>query len=245
MANKFSDRSELAAALWALRRVFLMVGAFSFVINVLMLVPSLYMLQVYDRVLASRNDSTLLMLSLLTVGLLGLMAGLEWVRSRLLVRAGSMLDADMNARVYHAAFEANLRGMGTNAGQAITDLTAVRQFVTGNGIFAFFDAPWFPIYLGVVFLLHPWLGTFALCGAIVLIGLAVTNQWATRGLLVQANAVAVQSANEATNNLRNAEVIHAMGMLRNIRQRWYEKYNKVIALQGLASDRAGSITSVS
>jgi len=245
MANKFTARSELAAALWALRRVFLTVGGFSFVINVLMLVPSLYMLQVYDRVLSSRNDSTLLMLSILVVGLLGLMSGLEWVRSRLLVRAGSMLDADMNARVYHAAFEANLRGMGTNAGQAITDLTTVRQFVTGNGIFAFFDAPWFPIYLGVVFLLHPLLGTFALCGAVIIIGLAVANQWATRGLLAQATAIAVQSANEATNNLRNAEVIHAMGMLRNIRQRWYDKYNKVIALQGLASDRAGSITSIS
>src|SRR4030095_4251855 len=158
MANKFTARSELAAALWALRRVFLTVGAFSFVINMLMLVPSLYMLQVYDRVLTSRNESTLLMVTLLAVGLLALMAGLEWVRSRLLVRAGSMLDAEMNARVYTAAFEANLRGAGTNAGQAINDLTAVRQFVTGNGIFAFFDAPWFPIYLAVIFLLHPWLG---------------------------------------------------------------------------------------
>src|SRR3954463_16162543 len=104
MANKFTAHSELAAALWALRRVFLTVGGFSFVINMLMLVPSLYMLQVYDRVLTSRNESTLLMVTLLAVGLLGLMSGLEWVRSRLLVRAGSMLDADMNARVYHAAF---------------------------------------------------------------------------------------------------------------------------------------------
>jgi ATP-binding cassette, subfamily C, bacterial exporter for protease/lipase len=244
MANKFSARSELAAALWALRRVFLTVGGFSFVINMLMLVPSLYMLQVYDRVLTSRNESTLLMLTLLTVGLLGLMASLEWVRSRLLVRAGSMLDAELNARVYTAAFEANLRGAGTNAGQAISDLTAVRQFVTGNGVFAFFDAPWFPIYLAVVFLLHPWLGIFSVGGAVILIALALANQWATRGLLAQANAASVQSANEATNNLRNAEVIHAMGMLTNLRERWYQKYSKVIALQGLASDRAGSITSL-
>jgi ATP-binding cassette subfamily C exporter for protease/lipase len=242
MANKFTARSELAAALWALRRVFLTVGGFSFVINVLMLVPSIYMLQVYDRVLTSRSESTLLMLTLLTVGLLALMAALEWVRSRLLVRAGSMLDARMNARVYCAAFEANLRGVGANAGQAINDLTAVRQFVTGNGVFAFFDAPWFPIYLAVVFLIHPWLGVLSLGGAIVLIALAVTNQWATRGLLAQANTAAVQSSNDATNNLRNAEVIEAMGMLPNLRRQWYDKYRKVIALQGLASDRAGSIT---
>src|SRR5205085_8420396 len=109
------------------------------------------------------------------------------------------------------------------------------------GIFAFFDAPWFPIYLAVVFLLHPWLGIFSLVGAIILIGLAVLNQWATRGLLAQATAAAIQSSNEASNNLRNAEVIHAMGMLHNLRARWYQKYSKVIALQGLASDRAGSI----
>jgi len=244
MANKFSARSELAAALWALRRVFLTVGGFSLVINLLMLVPSLYMLQVYDRVLTSRSESTLLMLTLLTLGLLGLMAGLEWVRSRLLVRAGSMLDAELNSRIYNAAFEANLRGAGTNAGQAITDLTAVRQFVTGNGVFAFFDAPWFPVYLAVVFLIHPWLGIFAVCGAVVLIFLALANQWATRGLLAQANTASVQSNNDATNNLRNAEVIHAMGMLSNLRTRWYDKYGKVIALQGLASDRAGTITSI-
>ena len=244
MANKFSARSELAAALWALRRVFLTVGGFSLVINLLMLVPSLYMLQVYDRVLTSRSESTLLMLTLLTLGLLGLMAGLEWVRSRLLVRAGSMLDAELNSRIYNAAFEANLRGAGTNAGQAISDLTAVRQFVTGNGVFAFFDAPWFPVYLAVVFLIHPWLGIFAVCGAVVLIFLALANQWATRGLLAQANTASVQSNNDATNNLRNAEVIHAMGMLSNLRRRWYDKYGKVIALQGLASDRAGTITSI-
>jgi ATP-binding cassette subfamily C exporter for protease/lipase len=162
----------------------------------------------------------------------------------LLVRAGAALDAQLNARIYTAAFEGNLRGGGTNAGQAINDLTAVRQFVTGNGVFAFFDAPWFPIYLGVVFLIHPWLGVLALGGAIVLIALAVTNQLATRGLLAQANAAAVQSAADATNNLRNAEAIEAMGMLTNLRTRWYEKYRKVLALQGVASDRAGTITSI-
>jgi ATP-binding cassette subfamily C exporter for protease/lipase len=244
MSNKFSARSELAAAVWSMRRVFFTVGAFSFVVNLLMLVPSIYMLQVYDRVLTSRSESTLLMLTLLAVGLLALMASLEWVRSRLLVRAGATLDAQLNARVYTAAFEGNLRGGGANAGQAISDLTAVRQFLTGNGVFAFFDAPWFPIYLAVVFLIHPWLGILSLCGAVVLIALAVTNQLVTRGLLAQANAAAVQSAADATNNLRNAEAIEAMGMLSNLRTRWYEKYRKVLALQGVASDRAGTITSI-
>ena len=244
MQNKFSARSELAAALWSLRSIFLIAGGFSFVINMTLLVPALYMLQIYDRVLNSRNESTLLMLTLLVVGLYAVMAGLEWVRSRLLVRAGSMLDAQMNARVYTAAFEANLRRAGANAGQAMFDLTNVRQFVTGNGLFAFFDAPWFPIYLAIIFLIHPWLGLLSVAGAVLLVALTLANEWATRGPLSQANTVAIQSANDATNNLRNAEVIEAMGMLSNLRRRWYEKYQNVIALQGMASDRAGTITAV-
>lgn len=244
MQNRFSARSELAAALWSLRRIFLIAGGFSFVINMTLLVPALYMLQIYDRVLSSRNESTLLMLTLVVVGLYAVMAGLEWVRSRLLVRAGSMLDAQMNARVYTAAFEANLRRAGTNAGQAINDLTNVRQFVTGNGLFAFFDAPWFPIYLAVIFLIHPWLGLLSVAGAVLLMALTLANEWATRGPLSQANTVAIQSANDATNNLRNAEVIEAMGMLSNLRRRWYVKYQDVISLQGMASDRAGTITSI-
>ncbi len=244
MQNKFSARSELAAALWSLRRIFFIAGGFSFVINMVLLVPAIYMLQIYDRVLSSRSESTLLMLTLLVLGLYALMAGLEWVRSRLLVRAGSMLDAQMHARVFNSAFEANLRQVGGNAGQALNDLTNVRQFVTGNGLFAFFDAPWFPIYLAVIFLIHPVLGWLSVAGAIVLVILTLATEWATKGPLSQANTAAIQSSNYATNNLRNAEVIEAMGMLSSLRRRWYEKYQNVIALQAIASDRAGTITSI-
>lgn len=244
MQNKFSARSELAAALWSLRRIFFIVGGFSFVINMVLLMPAIYMLQIYDRVLSSRSESTLLMLTLLILGLYALMAGLEWVRSRLLVRAGSMLDTQMNARVFTAAFEANLRGTGSNAGQAMNDLTNVRQFVTGNGLFAFFDAPWFPIYLAVIFLIHPILGWLSVAGAILLVILTLTTEWVTKKPLSQANTAAIQSSNYATNNLRNAEVIEAMGMLTNLRRRWYEKYQNVIALQGVASDRAGTISAI-
>ncbi len=244
MQNTFSARSELTAALWSLRRTFFITGGFSFVINMLLLVPAIYMLQIFDRVLASRNTSTLLMLTLLILGLYALMGGLEWVRSRLLVRAGSMLDAQMNARVFTAAFEANLRRAGGNAGQALNDLTNVRQFITGNGLFAFFDAPWFPVYLAVIFLIHPMLGLLSVAGAVLLVALTLANEWTTKGPLTQANTAAIQSSNYATNNLRNAEVIEAMGMLANLRRRWYEKYRNVIALQGVASDRAGAITAI-
>lgn len=245
MLNKFSSRSEIAAAIWALRRPFYVVGGFSFLINMLMLVPTIYMLQMYDRVLGSRNELTLIMITLITVGLFLLLAGLEWVRSRILVRVGAQFDAALNSRVFNAAFETNLRTNGANAGQALSDLTNIRQFITGNGLFAFFDAPWFPIYLIVIFILHPVLGWFSIVGAVIAIVLTLVNEWATRGPLSQANAAAITSNNYATNNLRNAEVIEAMGMLDNLRARWYKRYKDLLALQSVASDRAGTISAFS
>ena len=175
MGNKFSNRSDVASAIWAIRRPLYVVGAFSFLINILMLTPTFYMLQMYDRVLASRNEMTLHMITLIAVGLFILLSGLEWVRSRILVRVGAQFDAALNSRVFNAAFETNLRTSGANAGQALADLTNVRQFITGNGLFAFFDAPWFPIYLVVIFILHPVLGWFSIVGAILSIFLTIVT----------------------------------------------------------------------
>ncbi|MOA14277.1 Type I secretion system ATP-binding protein PrsD [compost metagenome] len=117
-----------------------------------MLVPSIYMLQVYDRVLPSRNEITLLMLTLIMLGMFGMMALLEYVRSMVVIRIGSQLDMRLNTRVYTAAYESNLKNGSSDAGQMLGDLTTVRQFLTGSALFAFFDAPWFPIYLLVIFL---------------------------------------------------------------------------------------------
>ncbi|MDP1708840.1 MAG: type I secretion system permease/ATPase [Gammaproteobacteria bacterium] len=244
MKNKFSSRSEVTAAIWELRRPFFMVGGFSFFINMMMLAPAIYMLQIYDRVLMSRSETTLLMLTVLVLGVYALMSGLEWVRSRTLVSVGSRFDAALNPRVFSAAFETNLRSPGANAGQALTDLTNVRQFITGNGLFAFFDAPWFPIYLAVIFMLHPVVGWFSLGGALILIFLTLINELATKGPLSQANQAAIASNNYITNNLRNAEVIQAMGMLDSLRQRWYKRYELLLATQAVASDRAGLISAV-
>ena len=214
-------------------------------INLLMLVPSLYMLQVYDRVISSRNETTLVMLSLLTLGLYALLSSLEWVRSRALVRIGAYFDAKLNGRVFSAAFESNLNGAGGNAGQFLNDLTTIRQFITGNGLFAFFDAPWFPIYLIVIFALREEIGWFSLCGAVVLIVLTVVNELVTKGPLTQANQASIVSNNYATNSLRNSEVIQAMGMVGNLRKRWYERYKLLIAMQSVASDRGGTIAAFS
>lgn len=237
-----SPRSELAETLFRLRRTFYALAGFSGVINLLMLTPAVYMLQVYDRALVSSNVTTLLMLTLLVVGLYILMGMLEMVRSSVLIRVGNRLDMMLNQRVFTAAFERNLRRAGGNPSQALQDLSQVRQFLTGNGLFAFFDAPWTPIYLVVISLVHPLLGVITLIGSLLLVGLAWLTETSTRKPLAEANQAAMTSAAYANNNLRNAEVIEAMGMLPAIRQRWFGNHLRILELQSLASDRAAWIS---
>jgi ATP-binding cassette subfamily C exporter for protease/lipase len=151
----------------------------------------------------------------------------------------------LNKRVYTAAFEQSLKQGGGNAGQALKDLTNLRQFLTGNALFAFFDAPWFPIYLFVIFMFHPALGIFALCGTTILISLAYINEKISHKPLAEANSMAIASTNVASNNLRNAEVIEAMGMLPNIQARWYQLHSRFLNLQAEASEKAGIVTALS
>lgn len=237
-------QSEIAQILISFKGAFRTVGVFSAIINILMLVPVLYMLQVYDRVLASRNETTLLMLTIMVLGAYLVMSALEFIRSFVLIRVGAQLDMKMNKRVYTAAFEQNLKQAGGNAGQALQDLTNIRQFLTGNGIFAFFDAPWFPIYLAVIYLFDPMLGTFALAGTIILIVLAYINEVISKKPLADASAMAIASGNLATNNLRNAEVISAMGMLPNLMARWFNLHSRFLQLQAEASEKSGIITAL-
>jgi ATP-binding cassette, subfamily C, bacterial exporter for protease/lipase len=237
-------KNEIAAALSDFKGAFRTVGIFSAIINMMLLVPSLYMLQVYDRVLASQNVTTLLMLTLMVLGAFFLTSALEFVRSFVLIRVGAQLDMKLNKRIYTAAFEQNLKKAGGNAGQALQDLTTLRQFVTGNGLFAFFDAPWFPVYLVVIFLFSPSLGVFALCGIAVLIALAFVNEAVSKKPLNEASSMAISAGNLATNNLRNAEVIEAMGMLPNLMARWFKLHGRFLSLQAEASEKAGIIGAI-
>ena len=147
-----TNRTDLEAVLHACRSSFLYVGLFSMFINLLMLVPSFYMLHVYDRVVNSRSVPTLVMLTLVMLLLMITMGGLDWVRSRFLVRIGTRIDSLLGARLYDISFKQALYSGGMQASvQPLNDLTGLRQFLTGNGLFAFFDAPWMPIYIGVRF----------------------------------------------------------------------------------------------
>jgi ATP-binding cassette subfamily C exporter for protease/lipase len=244
MKNFLKPKNEIEQALLSFKSTFMTVGCFSAVSNLLMLAPSLYMLQVYDRVLQSRNEITLLMLTLMMLGAYAIMSLLELARSFVLVRVGARFDMELNKRVYTAAFEQNLKKAGGNAGQALQDLTNIRQFLTGNALFAFFDAPWFPVYLIVIFFFEPSLGLFALGGTAILVLLAYINERTTRQPLAEANTMAIASSTMASNNLRNAEVIESMGMLPNLIGRWFKLHGKFLHLQAEASEKAGKISAV-
>jgi ATP-binding cassette subfamily C exporter for protease/lipase len=244
MTRPAQQRSELAEVLLSFRRAFLTVGSFSFFINLLMLTPAIYMLQIYDRALGSRNVTTLLMLTLITLGLFGLMSLLEWIRSMVLVRVGARLDLDINSRVFDATFERNLRQAGQNPAQALSDLASMRQTLTGAGLIALTDAPWMPIYVLVIFMLHVQLGIFALIGVLLLVILAVINERISAGPLGEAQKLAMAANAQANNNLRNAEVIEAMGMLPAIRSRWFKLHQKFLMQQAVASDRAGVLNAI-
>ncbi|MEX0446855.1 type I secretion system permease/ATPase [Xenorhabdus sp. SGI246] len=225
-------------------KVFWTIGLFTAFINLLMLVPSIYMLQIYDRVLPSGNEMTLLMLTLITLGMYAIIGGLEYIRSMVVIRVGSQFDMCLNQRVYTASYESNLKNGSTDAGQMLNDLSTIRQFLTGSALFAFFDAPWFPVYLGVIFLFSPYLGLLALIGALILIALAVLNQWLSQSPLAEANQLSLRSANLASTNLRNAEVIEALGMLPALRRRWFGLHERFLNFQRIASERAVSITAI-
>ena len=237
-------KNEIAQAIAGYKAVFITVGIFSAIINLMMLVPSLYMLQVYDRVLASRNQTTLLMLTIMVVVAYLIISALEFVRSFVLIRVSAQMDMQLNKRVYTAAFEQSLKRAGVNAGQFLQDLTQIRQFLGGNALFAFFDAPWFPIYLFMIFLFDTSLGFFALFGTFLLLTLAVFNEKVSKKPLSEANSMAIAASNLATNNLRNAEVIEAMGMLPNLMSRWFILQSKFLQLQGEASEKAGIVAAI-
>ncbi len=216
------------------------------VINLFMLTPSLYMLQIYDRVVSTGNKTTLLMLSLIMLVLFISMAGLEWVRSQILVRVSSRLETLLNDRLFEVAYKQSLYSGGQKASsQPLDDMNSLRQFLTGNGLFAFFDAPWMPIYLGLMFVFNVWYGWFAVLTAILMTIVAIINEKVTAKTLEEANKVAIAGRALVNKNLRNAEVIESMGMMNNIKQRWLSAATHVLILQGQASSRAGLVSALS
>jgi len=250
MAHPFSlfgflARSELGRTLLTFRHEFVIVGLFSMVANILMLAPTLYMLQLYDRVLVSRSELTLLFVSLLTLFLFAVMAFAEWVRTRLLTRTSVRLDMALGTRVFNASFEASLNQASTTAQRAFRDWLELRQFIAGSGSIAFFDLPWVPVYLAVLFLLHPFLGWVALAFTVVQAALAWFGH---RNTVAPAEAAGKATQEESAflqAKLRNTEAIEPMGMRAGLEQRWADRHAHALQAQGKAQAFQHRMTAIS
>lgn len=235
----------IGQGLWALRREFAWCGVFSFFANVLMLTSTVYMLQVYDRVLLSGSLLTLAALTILTVFFYSVMGFADWLRSRLMVRVSARLDDALGSQVFMASFEQALQRTGSNRAQGLVDLTTMRQFVTGNGVFAFFDLPWSPIYLGVLFMMNPWLGWAGVAFTCVMVVMMLVTHRMTASLHEAAGDATSEAQSYVNGKLRNAESVEAMGMLGNLRRHWLVLHERMLDRHRTAADRARKLQSVS
>jgi len=214
---------------------------FSLIINLLMLAPSIYMMQIYDRILTSRNLTTLVMLSLLVVLAYMAMGALEWARTRITIPVSIAFDHALGRRLLEISHRLSIELNGGANKQLLSDLANLRQFITGQAVFTLVDVPWVPIYFFAIMLLHPLLGLVTLVGGILLIFLTWLTEAVTRQPLERANERANEATRFATLNLRNSEVIEAMGMLDSMIQRWQERQDGHLIEQARASQRAGAI----
>ena len=233
--------APVSRALSACRPAFLAVGAFSAVINILMLAGSLYMLQVYDRVLSSRSVPTLIGLSLLLLAAYGLQGFLDAVRVKMLARIGARFDEQISPLAFAAAGRLSLAGKRADeALQPIRDLDHIRGFLASLGPTALFDMPWMPLFIGGCFLLHPWLGLLALAGGVLIVGLTLATEQASRAALKgqMASRAAREALAEASR--RNAEVVAAMGMGAGFTGKWREANRRHVGDWLLASDVTGT-----
>lgn len=238
----FSNRTPLNAAMLAARPAVVTSIIFSMFINILALVSPMYMLQVYDRVLTSRNVTTLVVITLVVVFLLGIYAALEALRTQVLVRGGIRFDEKLRGSIFEGVLDYTLKKHPSGA-QAFRDADSIREFVTGSGLISFCDAPWVPVFITVAFILHPYFGILGIAAGAIILLMALANDAVTREPLKQASGAAIQAQADASAAMRNAEVMRAMGMWGGLQQRWSLRRDDLISLQAQASDRGGAVMS--
>lgn len=234
--------TPLNQAVSAARSALIPAGIFSLFINSLALVSPLYMLQVYDRVLSSRNLMTLLFLTMLAVFLYLVYGSLEALRSRVLVRGGARFENVLRTPLFDTTFAATLgRKSGTAEAQPFRDADSVREFVTGSAMIAFFDLPWVPLFIAAAFLLHPVFGFLAIGTGILTLIITIINEFSTKKSLIRAGQASIAAHADVSATLRNAEVMRAMGMAPGLKDRWATRRDEQISWQALASDRGSAL----
>ncbi|MFM9999098.1 MAG: type I secretion system permease/ATPase [Burkholderiaceae bacterium] len=231
--------SELRSAIAAQRPYFVQAAWFSLFASLLILAPSGYMLEVYDRVVNSRSHTTLAMLTLLVLCAFVLMEVLEWVRAEVMHEAAMAFDRRMSPRVFAAIFDANLKRMSGGTAQPMNDLRTVRDFLFSPVLLAMMEAPVSLVFLLLVFAISPVLGWSTVVAAMLQTGVGWLNERGTQPPLSAANRSAIAAQQYADSSLRNAQVIEAMGMLRNVHRRWIARQREFLGLQAKASDSGG------
>lgn len=245
MRSARSPESEISTALRDCTGTFAAAGFFSLFINLLALAVPLYMLLLYDRVLTSASLSTLTALSIMVAILLVASGLLEFVRVRILTRIGASIDSRLESRVFQAFMDRAVRIESDDGVRPLRDLRQVRDLFSGVGLLSLFDTPWVPIYLAIVFLLHPLLGVVATAGALILFLLALLNQFLTRKPLATAGRKGAAEDGFIATVQRNAESVAAMGMLAGLRQHWLRNRTGANQARTLANDRSGAILAAS
>jgi PrtD family type I secretion system ABC transporter len=243
--NSTPRRSELAQTLKASRMALLGIGLFSGALNILTLTGSVFMLQVYDRVIPSRSVPTLVGLALLVAGLFLMQGLLDLIRSRMLGRVAGLLHERLSARVFSIALRLPLVRTNIDAQQPMRDLDQVRSFLSSGGPLALFDLPWLPFYLAICFLFHPLIGWTALGGALVLITLMLLTELLSHRAAKEAMQVAGTRHTLAEAGRRNAEVISAMGMAPAVATHWHEADQQFMASQLRLADVSGGFGAMS
>jgi len=216
----------------------------SLVSNLLMLTGSVFMLQVYDRVLASRSIPTLVALTLLVAVLYGFFALIELLRSRMAIRFGGLIDEKLSIRLFTASIRQRLWPQAEVSSDPVRDMDSLRHFVSGNGPISLLDLPWMPIYLGLAFLLNPMIGLLATAGAVVVVVLLVINEFHSRELSQQATSALMVRDAWSHNARLNSESISAMGMMGAVTSRWQRSASELVIKQKNASDRSAFYSSM-
>lgn len=238
------ERNEILDVIYSYKRTIWYLIFFTAIINFIMIVPALYMFQIFDSVLTGRSFETLLMLTIIALFMYAIFGFLNWVRSQILIRVNNDFDQKLSNRTFQAVLTGIIHTGTTNPSQAFGDLTTLRQFLTGTGVFAFLDAPYGVVFLIIIFMIHPLLGVFSLLAGAVQVTLALINEKLTKNRIREANKEFQAAQNFLQSNLRNAEVIEAMGMHDNVRRKWREKYEKMLVIQSEASEKAGKIEGI-
>lgn len=243
--NPQKPQTELRKAIGALKPQFKQAALFSVFASLLILAPSGYMLEVYDRVVNSRSHMTLAMLTLLVLAAFVVMEVLDWVRSEIMHEAAMLLDKRMSNRVFSAIFEANLKRLPGGSAQPMNDFRTVRDFLFSPVLLALMESPVSLVFLVLIFAISPVLGWAAVVAAILQTFVGWLNERSTQPPLLAANRSAIAAQQYADGTLRNAQVIESMGMLRDIHGRWMEKQREFLGLQADASDKAGFYQAIS